>query len=87
MPKPVLAFDPYFVGVLTFVIKTKTFTVLANQITLLVLRNVEKNLKNNSENNSVRKFNKSDFPKNLFCFHRNFCLRSGTELGSDSNYK
>ena len=41
------------VGVLTIVMKTKTFTILANQGALLVSRNVGKNLKNNSEKNSV----------------------------------
>ena len=35
----------------------------------------------------VRFTNKKDLPKNLFCFHRNLCLRNGTELGSDSNHR
>ena len=41
-------------GVLTIVTKTKTFTILANQRALLVSRNAEKNLKNHSQNESVR---------------------------------
>ena len=40
---------------LTVVRKTKTFTVSANRRALLVSRNAEKNIKNNSENNSCRK--------------------------------
>ena len=32
-------------------------------------------------------FDKGDFPQNLFCFHCNFCLRNGTHLGNDSNYR
>ena len=41
-------------GVLTILMKTKTFTVLANQRALLLSRNAEKNLKSYNENNSVR---------------------------------
>ena len=42
-------------GVLTIVMKTKTFTVLTNRSALLVSGNVGKNLEfNNSEDNSVR---------------------------------
>ena len=51
--------------------KTKPFTVLANQRALLMSRNGEKNLKSNSENSSVRHLIRRIFPKNLFCFHLN----------------
>ena len=42
-------------GVRTVVTKTKTFCVLADQRALHVSRNAEKNRKNNSKKNSVRK--------------------------------
>ena len=64
--------------------KTNTFTVVANQRALLVSRNAENNLKNNSEDNSSA-VQKGDFSKDLFCFHCNFCFRNGTELGNYSN--
>ena len=41
-------------GVLTVVMKTKTFIVLANQRALLVSRNAEKNLNNSNENKKAR---------------------------------
>ena len=55
--------------------KTKIFTVLVSQIALHVSKNAEKTLKNNSETieSEVNYLNSS---LNLFCFHRNFCLRN-----------
>ena len=46
-------FENRYLDVLTIVMKTKTFTVLANQRALIVSRNAEKNRKNKSENNSL----------------------------------
>ena len=60
---------------LTIVMKTKSFTVLANQRAFTFSRNSERNLKNNSGNNSVHNLIRG-IPQNLFCFHRNFCLRT-----------
>ena len=70
----------------TIVTTTKTFTVLANRRALLVSRNVGKNRKNNSENLSDRGQLCGIF-SGICYFHHNFCLRNGTELGSDSNYR
>ena len=72
----------YKLSVLTVITKTKKFTVLANQRALYVSRNAEKNLQNNSENNTVRNFillADDFFFKILFWFNRNFCLTNSTE--------
>ena len=67
--------------------KTKTFTILANQRALLVSRNAEKSLTNNKENSNVRNLISVIFPKICFFFHRNFCLRNDTGFGNESNYR
>ena len=75
-------------GMLTIVMKTKTFTVLANQRALLLSRN-EKESKKQIEKKKQKHplFNEGHISQNLFCFHHNFCLRNGTELDNDLNYR
>ena len=76
----------YVLGVLTIIMKTNTLTVVTKQRASPGSRIEEKNLKNSRENSSVRNLIRG-FSPNLFCFHRNFCLRNGTELGNDLNYR
>ena len=71
----------HVLGELTIIMKTKTFTVLVNQRLCLCHRMRKRNQKTIAKT----KVDKGDIPKNLFCFHFNFCLRNGTELGIDSN--
>ena len=68
--------------VLTIVMKTKTFTVLANRRAFMS-KNAKKNLKDN-EKTIASAGNYVDFPRNLFCFRPKFCLRNDTELGNES---
>ena len=71
-------------SVLTIVMKTKAFTVLANHTILLVSRNAEKTLKNNSKK-IVSATNCMEFSPKFGCFHLKFCLRNGKEFGKDFN--
>ena len=50
-----------YLGMLTIVMKTKTFTVSANQRVLLVSRNAKTNPINDSENKSVRHLIRATF--------------------------
>ena len=59
-----------FLGVLIIVMKTKTFTVLANERALPVLRNAEENLKNKSGNHTIHNKLYGTFSKNLLCFRK-----------------
>ena len=71
---------------MTVAMKTKIFTVLTNRIGLLVSRNAERNLKTNSEKIASAANCVGFSPKFVF-FRGNFCLRNGTELVNDSNYR
>ena len=67
--------------------QNKHFYCFSQSKNFACVKECGKNLKNNSEDNSVRNLIRGIFPQNLFCFHRNFGLRNVTELGGDSNYK
>ena len=72
----------------TVVMRTKvfTFTVIANHKALHVSRNAEKNVETVAKTIASATNNVKLSPI-FICFHRNFCLKNGTELDNDWNYR